>query len=153
MLAINLTKSLYCSDINKSINFENTFSTLLFNQFPYSLWLTTVIFIILLKPTVERKWRNLNENKGVRMIQNVCLVTTQSFNEGSLDTRTWKRLLPCAFSVYQDLSKPSIGENLVAKREFNNPMDKYAVKVVKGYETVGHLPRKFSRIAWYFSCT
>ena len=74
------------------------------------------------------------------MIQNVCLVTTQSFNEGSLDTRTWKRLLPCAFSVYQDLSKPSIGENLVAKREFNNPMDKHAVKVVKGDETVGHLP-------------
>ena len=29
-------------------------------------------------------------------------------------------------------------------------MDKHAVKVVKGDETVGHLPRKFSRIVWYF---
>ena len=29
-------------------------------------------------------------------------------------------------------------------------MDKHAVKVVKGNETVGHLPREFSRIAWYF---
>ena len=146
MLAINLTKSLYCSDINKSINF----STPLFNQFSYSLWLTTVIFITLLKPTAERKWHNLNENKRTRTIQNVCLVTTQSISEGSLDTRTWKCSLPRAFSVYQDLWKPSIGEKLVAKREFNNPMDKHAVKVVKGYETVSHLPRKFSRIAWYF---
>ena len=48
--------------------------------------------------------------------------------------------------VYQDLWKPSIAEKLVAKRDFNNPMDKHAVKVVKGVETVGHLSRKFSQI-------
>ena len=47
----------------------------------------------LLKATVERKRRNLNENRRRRTIQNVCLVTRQSFNEGSLNTRTWKRLL------------------------------------------------------------
>ena len=47
----------------------------------------------LLKPTVEGKRRNLNENRRRRMIQNVCLVPRQSINEGSLDTRTWKRLL------------------------------------------------------------
>ena len=29
-------------------------------------------------------------------------------------------------------------------------MDKHAVKVVKGDETVGHLLRKFSWIVWYF---
>ena len=29
-------------------------------------------------------------------------------------------------------------------------MDKQAVKVVKSDETVGHLPRKFSRIVWCF---
>ena len=29
-------------------------------------------------------------------------------------------------------------------------MDKHAVKVVKGDETVGHLPRKFSRTVCYF---
>ena len=54
------------------------------------------------------------------------------------------------YHVYQDVFTPSIGETLVAKREFNNTMDKQAVKVVKGDETPGHLPRKFSRIVWYF---
>jgi len=44
----------------------------------------------------------------------------------------------------------SIREKLVAKREFDNPMDKQAVKVVLGNEMVGHLPCEFSRIAWYF---
>ena len=41
---------------------------------------------------------------------------------------------------------PSVGEKLVAKREFNNTMDKQAVKVVKCNETVGQLPRKFSHV-------
>ena len=50
------------------------------------------------------------------------------------------------YRVYQDLWKPSIGEKLVAKREFNNPFYKHAVKVVKGDETVGPLSRKFSQI-------
>ena len=54
------------------------------------------------------------------------------------------------YHVYWDVWKPSIGEKLVAKREFNNPMDKHGVKVVKGDKTVGHLPREFSRVAWYF---
>ena len=54
------------------------------------------------------------------------------------------------YHVYQDLFKSSSGEKLVAKREFNSPMDKHAVKVVKGDETVGHLPCKFSRKASYF---
>ena len=45
---------------------------------------------------------------------------------------------------------PSVGENLVAKQEFNNTMEKQAVKEVKGDETVGQLPRKFPRIVWYF---
>ena len=54
------------------------------------------------------------------------------------------------YHVYRHVWKPSIREKLVAKREFNNPMDKHGVKVVKGDKTVGHLPREFSRIAWYF---
>ena len=53
------------------------------------------------------------------------------------------------YRVYQDLWKPSIGENLVAKQEFNYPMDKHAV-VVKGDETVGHLSRKFSQMTQQF---
>ena len=54
------------------------------------------------------------------------------------------------YRVYQDLWRPSIREKLVAKREFHNPMDKQAVKVVKGDETVSHLSRKFSQITQYF---
>ena len=47
-------------------------------------------------------------------------------------------------------SHGSIREKLFAKREFNNPMGQHAVKAVKSDETVGHLSRKFSQIAWYF---
>jgi len=54
------------------------------------------------------------------------------------------------YHVYQDVWKPWIGEKPVAKQEFHNPMDKQAVKVVKGDETVGHLAHKFSKIEWYF---
>jgi len=52
--------------------------------------------------------------------------------------------------IYQDAWKTLIREKLVAKREFDNPMDKHAVKVVLCNKTVGHLPREFSRIGWYF---
>ena len=38
----------------------------------------------------------------------------------------------CGYHVYQDVWKPSIGEKLVAKGEFDNPMDKHALKVVLG---------------------
>ena len=44
----------------------------------------------------------------------------------------------------------SVGEKLVAKQEFNNPMDKHAVRVVKGDKTVSHFPCEFCQIAWYF---
>ena len=54
------------------------------------------------------------------------------------------------YHVFQDLFKPSIGEKLVGKQEFNNTIDKHAMKVVKGDQLVGHLPRKFSQIVWYF---
>ena len=43
-----------------------------------------------------------------------------------------------------------MGEKLVAKREFNNAMGKYVMKVVKSNETVGQLPRNFFEIAWHF---
>ena len=48
------------------------------------------------------------------------------------------------YHVYKHVWKPSIGEKLVARREFNNPMDKHAVQVVKNTETVGHLSHEFS---------
>ena len=81
----------------------------------------------------------------------------QSFNEGSLDARTWELLLSHRTSavrryhVYQDLLiNHQLEKNLLLKKQCNKTMDKHAVKVVKGDETVGHLPHKFSRIVWYF---
>ena len=57
--------------------------------------------------------------------------------------------LPSLFHVYKDIWKPSIGDNLTCEREFDNFFDKFAIKVVNNGETVGHLPRRFSKIAWY----
>ena len=52
--------------------------------------------------------------------------------------------------VYRDVWEPSVGEKLVARRGFDNHFDKFAVKVLNSEETAGHLPREYSRIAWYF---
>ena len=54
------------------------------------------------------------------------------------------------YHVYRDVWEPSVGEKLVARREFDNPSKNFAVKVLNGEETVGHLPREYTRIAWYF---
>ena len=51
--------------------------------------------------------------------------------------------------VYKDIWKPSIGDKLACEREFDNFFDKFAIKVVNNGETVGHLSREFSKIAWY----
>ena len=54
----------------------------------------------------------------------------------------------CGYHVYQDRRMEAIDlRKLVAKREFDNPMDKHAVKVLLGNESVGHLPFEFSQIA------
>jgi len=53
------------------------------------------------------------------------------------------------FHVYKDIWKPSIGDKLACEREFDNCFDKFAIKVVNNGETVGHLPCKFWKIAWY----
>ena len=58
-------------------------------------------------------------------MQNNSLVTTQhEMNTFSSAVRE--------YHVYQDAWKPSVGEKLVAKREFYSPMDKHAVKIVLG---------------------
>ena len=51
--------------------------------------------------------------------------------------------------VYKDIWKLSIGDKLACEREFDNCFDKFAIKVVNNGETVGHLPREFSKIACY----
>ena len=54
------------------------------------------------------------------------------------------------YHVCQDVWKPAAGEKLHAEQEFDNLMDKFAVKVTKNSETVGHMPREYSQISWYF---
>ena len=58
--------------------------------------------------------------------------------------------ISCLWRSYLSRPMTSIGEKLVATQEFNNTMDKHAVKVAKSDEMVGHLPRKFSQIVWHF---
>ena len=36
------------------------------------------------------------------------------------------------------------------EQELDDVVDKFAEKVVKDNKTVGHLPREYSRILWYF---
>jgi len=43
---------------------------------------------------------------------------------------------------------PYIGEELPVQREVNNIHDDFAVAVLKNSNTVGHVPRKISRVFW-----
>ena len=54
--------------------------------------------------------------------------------------------LVCVYHVYKDIHiwKPLIAEKRVVKQEFNDPMDKHTMQVMKGNKTVGHLPHEFS---------
>ena len=54
------------------------------------------------------------------------------------------------YHVYRDIWEPSVREKLIARKEFNNQFDKFAVKLLNGKETVSHLPREYSKIACYF---
>jgi len=54
------------------------------------------------------------------------------------------------YHVYQSMWSTEERENLVCKRKMGNPLDSYAVIVVKGEQTVGHLPRKISRLCALF---
>ena len=54
------------------------------------------------------------------------------------------------YHIYKDIWEPSVGEKLIAHREFGNQFDKSAIKVLNGEQTVGHLPRECSRIVWHF---
>ena len=54
------------------------------------------------------------------------------------------------YHMYKDIWEPSVGEKLIALRDFSNLFHKFAVKVLNAEEIVGHLPRKYSRIAGDF---
>ena len=54
------------------------------------------------------------------------------------------------YHVYKVDWKPTIGEKLQVDQELGNEAYKFAVKVVKNNEIVGHLPREYPRTLWYF---
>ena len=52
--------------------------------------------------------------------------------------------------VYKTVWTPSVDEKLTVKAEDGNDHYKHAVAVIKEDTVVGHVPREFSRISWYF---
>ncbi len=52
--------------------------------------------------------------------------------------------------IYKELWTPAVGETLQIRVEDHNEHDEYAVAVVKGGSTVGHVPRGMSRVCWFF---
>jgi len=88
----------------------------------------------LLKPTVEMR------------MENNSLVTTQHENIRSTSAVRGYHVYQ---DVYQDVWKLSIGEKLVAKQEFDNPIDKHAVN--SPGQLIGRpFAHELSEIAWYF---
>ena len=54
------------------------------------------------------------------------------------------------YHVYQSIWMPSTGEILDCQREVGNAVDRYAIKVLKNDEIVGHLPKKISMLCSLF---
>ena len=52
--------------------------------------------------------------------------------------------------VYKSIWTPALAEELLVEQENDNEHDLYAVCVMKDDTIVGHVPRAFSRIAWFF---
>ncbi len=54
------------------------------------------------------------------------------------------------YHVYKDIWDASVGESLPCQRERGNRADPYAVAIIKGGVTVGHVPRKISSVCSLF---
>ena len=52
--------------------------------------------------------------------------------------------------VLNTSGNPHKAKKLHAEQEPDNSVDQSAMKLVKNNETVGHLPREYSRILWYY---
>ena len=52
--------------------------------------------------------------------------------------------------MYKDIWTPMTGEILEVQREPENEHDRRAVCLLKSGTIVGHVPREFSRIFWFF---
>ena len=61
--------------------------------------------------------------------------------------------IPCCvrgYHVYKVIWAAAIGEEVECRREPTNFHDRYAVAVIKDGNTIGHLPRKLSKICSLF---
>ena len=70
-----------------------------------------------------------------------------------MGTKTFE--LPCCirgYHVNKDIWSAVLGEHLVCEREISNQHDMYAVavKLPANRKTIGHLPRKISRVCSLF---
>ena len=54
------------------------------------------------------------------------------------------------YHVYKDIWTAPVDDKLSVEREFKNQFHRFAVKIILDGETIGHLPREFSKIARYF---
>ena len=54
------------------------------------------------------------------------------------------------YHVYKDIWAAAVGERLTCSREPSNASDRYAVAVIKDRMTIGHLPRKISKVCSVF---
>ena len=58
------------------------------------------------------------------------------------------------FHVYKEVWTPTLHECLQTRQDLGNPQDQYAIAVCRGdaagSRIVGHVPREFSRLFWYF---
>ena len=87
-----------------------------------------------------------------------CFKSTRTNNQGfTIKLKYERELSSQALNVGRSLGqglgimttsvwKPAIGEKIRAEQELDNAVDKFAEKVIKDNETVGHLPREFCGI-------
>ena len=75
----------------------------------------------------------------------VCLLRSKT-GQNKMETLEFVSAVR-GYHIYKDIWEPSVGEKLIAHREFGNQFDKFAIKVLNGEQTVGHLPHEYSRIA------
>ena len=68
----------------------------------------------------------------------------EDFEEYSLDS------VVRGHHIYKAVWTPVVGEVLAVQAEEDNSEDQYAVAVLKAGGVVGHVPREYSRIFYYF---
>ena len=52
--------------------------------------------------------------------------------------------------MYKDIWTPTTGKILEVQREVDNEHDRRAVSLLKSGTIVGHVPREFARVFWFF---